>query len=564
MSAAAPGSDRLGTLTAVLLLLPALPVAGLLSVPLLPASAAGYLALAVPLLCVLLIALALPAEGGRSPATRVLVALLAGLPFLVFGCVLAGGGARGVLLPGLGLLLALALSLGLSAASPRLRRGVAATLLGLWAVDVVLAQARLTILPDQLNPLREPSFAWTETPAPAREASVPRARGLKPGSFVRVADDPAPLGAHGPGPWFVVAEEGPAPRGAPILRVAGAGLDPEPQRVPRSAAGATSQDLYVFQGTGDLRHAFDLGGAEILLVAPEAWEADARAIARAQAVAAFARQGGLVVGLGEGEPWPPELARALGGAGSAPLPVSGGTNVPTALGLGGVLRARDRASALGSLGPWLDAPRPHTAFDGLLTPPEPPEAWTSVAPTTDERRPLGFLLLGFTVAVVLLEPGARRARAALAALALPALAAVAGVLALAPGRADLDAQAVVFDLGGPGGRRVEVLWLRAGERGYLGRVAFEGGGALRWVGGRHQDGALHLVPDESAWLVRHLEARGLDPADVEDRGAAWLLPWLSGPVEPARLRLGRAPLRGLRIEGLESPAASTLTLAPVR
>jgi hypothetical protein len=234
------------------------------------------------------------------------------------------------------------------------------------------------------------------------------------------------------------------------------------------------------------------------------------------------------------------------------------------LGLGGVLRARDRAAALDGVWPWLDAPRLHTAFDGLLTPPEPPEAWISVAPTTGERRPLGFLLVGFTAAVALLEPGARRARTALAALALPALAAVAGVLALAPGRPDLEAQAVVFDLGGPGGRRVEALWLKAGERGYLGRVAFEGGGALRWVGGRHQDGALHLVADESAWLVRHLEARGLDPADHEDRGAAWLLPWLSGPVEPARLRLGRAPLRGVRIEGLESPAASTLTLAPAR
>jgi len=111
---------------------------------------------------------------------------------------------------------------------------------------------------------------------------------------------------------------------------------------------------------------------------------------------------------------------------------------------------------------------------------------------------------------------------------------------------------------------VEALWLRAGERGYLGRVAFEGGGALRWMGGRHQDGSLRLEGRESAWLVRHLEARGLDSTDVEDRGAAWLLPWLLGPADPLRLRLGRAPLRDARIEGLASPLASTLSLAPAR
>jgi hypothetical protein len=108
---------------------------------------------------------------------------------------------------------------------------------------------------------------------------------------------------------------------------------------------------------------------------------------------------------------------------------------------------------------------------------------------------------------------------------------------------------------------VEAVWFSAGDRGYAGRVAFEGGGGVRWVGPPLlEDGRVLLPPGASAWAVRQTVARAAEPSEVEDRRAAFLSGWLRGEIPAARSRYGRVPALPLRVEGLGPVPAFTLSV----
>lgn len=552
--------DRVGTVLVGLLGLATARACGGLDVEPLPARPAEALAVGVQVAILWALAVAVREPGGAPAAARLVRTLLAAAPFLAFGVLEASGGSVGTAWPGLGAALAVAVALALLPAAPRVRGIVAGALLAVWVGDAVLTSAGTALLPAALNPARAP-VAWAAAPRPP-ESTTP-VRGERPGSYVRVPDDRALL-ARGPGPWWRCVDEGPLPRAGPVVRAFDGPDGEHVERLPQGEPeGPGAETLVVVHGGPRVEAALDLSPYDALVLTADAFDhllpaSDDEAALRAGAIGAWVRAGGLLIGPPAQSDWPGRLGRALGGAGRAE---TSGLSSAQPLGLGWVLRAENRSQALGLLAsPSLRRPV-GTAFDGLATPPEPPAPFEHWRADGTRHRGQGALLLAFALAFAFLEPAARRVSAALAALALPTAATIAGLAWASPAVPDLAAHVAVLDLGGPGGRRVEALWLSAGERGYVGEVAFLGGGGVRWIGPPLlDDGRVCLAPGSTAWAVRQGSGRGEDPRDVEDRRAAFLRPWLRGTPSSGRLRFALGAPPAVRIQGLPTPPAWTLTL----
>lgn len=549
---------RLATVSGALLLLLALPATGWIEVGLWPSAPCDWLAASWGLTAFLAL-VSLTAADARPGAGRLLRVLLAALPFLALATTYARG-AVGTPLPGPGFALVFAVVLALPAASPQVRVGSVAALLVLLGLDLALAHARGPLLPAAWNPLRQP-LTWVDA---ALADEVERGAGLegaRPGAFVRLPAAQRAL-VEGPGPWWGVAERGGLPRAGPVVRVLDGGPAAATERVPLSTGGTAT----VVRDGPEPAESFDLSAYDVLVVPQGAapWKdlEPGRAGRWARAISVWVRRGGLLIGPAAGEPWPSALGQVLG---SAAVGQGAGAAQALPLGLGHVVRAEDRAQALVLVGDARLWPALGTALDGLADPPPPPPEF---APWNDDppaRRGAGGVLAAFLLALALLEPLARSSRSALRVLALPTAAAALGGAFLAPPGPAAVAHALVLDLGAPGGRRVEALWLSAGDRGYLGRVAFTGEGAVRAAGTPAfvlgPDGPrLLLSPGASLWLLRHGPARGVGETDREDRSAGFLRALLRGPVDDARLRYGRSGPVGCRLEGLTAPSAATLTL----
>jgi hypothetical protein len=546
-------TDRLASVTAGSLAVLALGATGWLELPLLPRTPVEALCAATPWIGLLLLGALASERASRGPALRVLGLAFAAAPFLAFAVHGASGGSIGLVLPGVGLLALVALVLCFSAAPVPWRRGAAGVALALFVGDAALAAADAPLLPAAWNPARAPIHAAL---AVAREDGAPPAerRGERPGCFVRGAGDLPERDAAGApiGEAWGVATSGPLARDVRALRL----LDPRLASGTNAAPGTFRPDgrfeLAVVADGPRPDHAFDLSAYDALLLGPDAWDDDGAAAQRAAAVDGWVRDGGLlfVGGDAEGRAWPPSLERALGQVARASAESVGR---PARQGEGRVVVAADvtaLAQLFASFADLLEARPLGSAFDGLAVPPPAPASFTPPDDAPRRRRGQGALLLGFAVAVVLLEPGARTWRGALALLALPCAAGVFALLGAAPASPDVAAHAAALEWGGAGGRRVEVVRLVAGERGYVGAVAFRGEGATRWAGPpRARDGRVVLRPGEAGWAIRHGVARGPAEGEREDRGAAWLLGWLRGAVDPARLVLLRGPSPEIRVPG---------------
>lgn len=550
--------DRLATVSGALLLLLALPATGWIDVGLWPTSPAAWLAATWGLTAFLALAAA-PGAGTRPGAGRWLRVVLAAIPFLALATAYARG-AVGTPLPGPGFAIVLAVALALGAASAPARTAGAGALLVLLGLDLALAQARGPLLPAAWNPLRQP-LIWVDPAVADPVESGEPLEGPRPGAFVRLPVARRGL-VEGEGPWWGVAERGGLPRAGPVVRVFEDGPSGATERVPLPSGGTAT----VVRDGPEPSEVFDLSAYDVLVVPAGAapWRdlEPGRAGRWARSISGWVRRGGLLIGPAADEPWPSALGQVLG---SVALGQREGASEALPLGLGHVARARDRAQALALVGDARLWPPLGTALDGLMDPPPPPAAFPAWRDEPPARRGAGGVLAVFVLAVALLEPLARSSRAALRVLALPTAAAALGGAWVAPPGPAAVAHALVLNLGASGGRRVEALWLSAGDRGYVGRVAFTGEGAVRATGtpsfASGPDGPrLLLSPGASLWILRHGPVRGAGEAEPEDRSAGFLRALLRGPVDDARLRYGRAGPVGCRLEGLPEPGAATLSL----
>lgn len=547
MSGRPPATDRAGSVLAAALALLGVSAFDVAVVALLPASARGFLAVAVPLACVLLLVLGLAAERPRAPWLRAACLLLAAAPALLAASLLAGGGAQGVAgaaLPGLALLLCAVAPFALGGLPLRLRRGVAVLLLVAWGGDLALERAGLPLLPAALQPLRAPLLAQELASAPG---SPPRATALRPGGLVEA-------GAAWPG-LQVAASEGLVEGGLPVVRVLGgpAGAPLERAVLP----GEPSREALWARSPSRPRSALELVGLEVVRVHADAWPEGPEAALHAAALAGYVRGGGvLVVGPGE----PAGLAQAL----RAAQPVHGPAGVlgAQALGVGWVLRVPTVHDEPRLVAGALALPRAGTVLDVLGPPPSlPPGLAAGVRPP---RALLGGLLLAWAVAVGLLEGGVSNGRRLLR-LALPAAAALVAVVLALPRASDLRVTGVVLELGGAGGRRLEALYLEAGEGGWSGAVQWRAPCALRRLPGALAGGGrvqAWLAPGSSAWLVAEGLARG-EPLSggPPAHSPAWaaLDGWAWGGAG-AQARRGGQALELLALEGVDLPGAAVLAL----
>jgi hypothetical protein len=173
------------------------------------------------------------------------------------------------------------------------------------------------------------------------------------------------------------------------------------------------------------------------------------------------------------------------------------------------------------------------------------------------------LLLVYVGVLAALSWLVRTRAASLLSLLLVAGAVSGAVAWLSPRAPGHRVQGLVLDLGGPGGRRYEAVWISAGPRGFEGPVRWAGGGVVS-VEGAHltADGEVRVPPGRSAWVVRERVGLGVTEGDVEDRRSAWLRALLLGDADPARLRYGRLPVLPVHVPGHGAIPAATLTYAP--
>ncbi|MFM8979084.1 MAG: hypothetical protein ACKOSS_01265 [Planctomycetia bacterium] len=555
MSGRLPATDRAGSVLAAALAVLGLSALDLLPLGLLPGSACGYLAVAVPLACVLLLVLALAAERGRAPWLRACSLLLAAAPALLAASLLAAGGTQGVVgvvLPGLALLLCAVAPVALGGLPVRVRRATAVLLLVAFGGDLVLERAGLPLLPAALQPLRAPVLEVGGRPAPSAPSGLPRPSALKPGFLLSAGEAWPDL--------MLAAPEGLVERTLPVVRVLGGPAGAPMERVslpaPGGAAGATAREVLWVRSPALPRTALDLVGLEVLVVHADAWPAGEAARAPAAALASWVRGGGTLV---VGPARPPALDGALAAAREAPASEAVAALGPGArtLGLGVVLPGAATGEEPAALARALDLPRTGTLWDSMGPGPALPAGLT--ADLAHGRTLLGVLVLAWAVAVALLEGSVTSGRRLLR-LALPAAGALLAVALALPRASDLRVAGVVLELGGTGGRRLEALHLAAGEAGWSGTLAWRGPCALRRLPGALEEGGrvrLWLPPGSSAWLVAESPARGEAPRKAGGPDSA---PW----SEVAEWGVGREPLErvtgwqaleSVRLPGVDLPEA---------
>lgn len=553
MSLPSPGPDRSGSVLAVVLALLGLSAFDLLAVPWLPGSARGFLQVAIPGCCLLVLALGLAAERGRAPWLRSLVLLLAAAPALLAASLLARGGAQGVVgvvLPGVAWWLCLLAPLVLGGLSLRVRRGVVAVVLVAWGADLALARSGLPLLPEPLQPLRAPLLD-TQPSRPPPPEPVP---GLVAGQLVAA-------GESWPGLWRAVTQPSEAVA-RPVVLVLGGPARPAVERITLEPAvtglGHALETLWL-HATVAPREALDLQGVAVACVHADAWPDTQAAASHAEALSGWVRGGGVLVR--DAAAQPPRLEAALRGASL----VDAGGRAQWGLGHGyvrdtaGPEGREPAAAALGRVGPALGLERAGTCFDASAPDPALPPG-LPVGPRPS-RTGLGFLVLAWAGAVLLLEGSVTSGRRALR-MALPCAAVLAGVLLALPRASDLEVRAVVLELGGAGGRRIEALHLQAGEAGWTGEVAWRAPCALRRVPGAQAAARgvrAWLAPGERGWLVAETRARGLSPRPAPEAPAAlwdavggWA--WPPGPAVAGEV--GWQALEGVGLEGQHLPLAA--------
>jgi hypothetical protein len=482
------------------------------------------------------VAVVVPALPSARPA-RVLEAACVAAPFLVLG---ARASASGADLPWPGLMGALAIgTLGASLGGP-LRARVATLGACALAAPLVLASAGADA--------GAGARAFPRPAAPSRAA----ARSL-PGDAVDPRDlVPAPWRAGasrdaGPAPLRVgaLARTPPAPEwpaGAPPL--ADAAYRPVPREADALPAATPVVRVWA-PGTslrrGRVHFAFgterpagplDLDACDAAFLPSDAAGDDA---SFADALASFARRGGVLIGTAHPEDFSPALARRLGAAGE---PGPAGPAGMRPFGLGRVARAAGEADVLPILEAATLRPRWGTAFDRAASPPPAPAAFARWADDPGSRRG-GTLLLGaFALAAGAASVLLRGARGVAGVAGLAALA-VAGVVATVRAPAGAALEPFVLDLGGAGGRRVEGVFVAAGPGGWVAPPGLASEGGLRALGFevRRIDGRMRLVlgPGGEGWIVEEALATGV---------AAGTAPVASPPAWAASLLVEGAEREG--------------------
>lgn len=543
MSQAAPGRDAAPAVLAVLLAVLALGAAGLCDLSLLARSASSLLPVVLVFASAWVLALG-PARG----AARTLALILASAPAVAAGV----SGSVGPLAPrpatSVAALALTALALGFLDA--RIRRVLAAVLLGVLGTDLILAQAARPLLPDALSPLRVPLAAAGE-PQAARVGP----EGLRRGSPVRLAPGAEHPLVHGPGPWWEAAEGERFPGRRPVVLDFGA---PRPWQAAVRAVDGTLLPPEAFQP----EHALDLEAVDLVFLPAGAWDrSDARGERRARALTAWVRRGGLLLGPAPEDRWPEPLGPLLGVAG-APAPAGAEPDEPRPLGLGGVLRIRTDAQVEAVLRERRWVREVGTMLDVALTsPPLLPGQPRFDPAQAGPRGPWRWLWL-HALALAAFASLLRGHRALLAGAALAAAA--TGLVLAEPRPQSARLVPVLLEVGGEGGRRVEAVFVAAGPAGFQERLQWEGGGSVRLLGGRlTQDGDVYLGAHQGAWLVRERVGLGREPGDAEARDSAWLRPLLVGEADPRSMRFGRLPGMELRVGGQRrSLTAQTLRYPP--
>ena len=542
-SSASPSRrDVAPPLAALLLTLLALPATGWAVAAWLPQTPAGYEDLALLLTLVLVLGL-----GGGVRGLRSLGVLLAVSPCLVFAALEAGGAGPS---PGWWLAIACAVLLArLPAGRGRAVGAVAAVLGG----GLVLGRADLPILPAPWNALASP----VATAAPGRDRGEAAAgdRGLRVGAALPVPTGVAPALGEGPGPWWSEAarEQRPGPR--PVVLVLGGAAGA------KGGAWVTPAATIVPGTEHTFSHAHELRCFDAVLALGEAWDAaDPAARDKADAVAGFVRKGGLLIGPAPPRTWPPHLGPRLHAAGRGQAVGVAGVR---RLGLGRVARAGRQADVAELLAADLWVREAGSPLLDPQTRPGRPAAWQGWSDRPAGRRTQGLLLGLLALALVGLTR-LLRGRGPQWLGALLVAATVSGGLAwTSPADPGIRVEGVALDLGGPGGRRIEAVWIDAGPRGYLGRVRWTGTGVVGLRGARLTPaGDVSIAPDRSAWIVRETEGLGVRADVPEDRAAGALRSLLTGAIDPRRLRFGRLERLPVRVEGWGPVAAGEVIFTP--
>ncbi len=542
-----PSREAAAPLLASLLAVLALPATGLASAPWLPSAPATYAALAL-VVC----ALTFLGVGTHRRGPRAVLLLLAAGPALWFG--LRGGGALQPSVGWWGLLLVCALLPWL----PRGHRAALALLTGGLAGWVLLGSADASRLAALGDPFRAPLAAGA---AHADRTQHPDAtqRGLRAGAAVAPADGVNPALGEGPGPWFVEAASAQHPGPRPVIAVLSRGtLGPALLAAPQGTL-VPSADL----APGALTESAAIAwrGVDVVVVMENAWgPEDAQARAKAQALAAFVRAGGLLMGPAPGRPWPARLVGMLRAAGRSPV---AGADGARRLGMGWVTRAAHQRDVAGILEADLWVQPVGTSLLDPTAQPAPLASWTPWADAPSERRRQGGILLLHALALLMFTRLLRGGGAQVLGTFLVAAVAWAGLVWTAPQDPGFRAEGVVVDLGGAGGRRLEAVWISAGPGGYTGHVRFRGGGVVGLRGGRLlADGRLRIEAGRSAWVIRETAGRGVVPGDKEDRSQSAALGLLRGTPDLKRIRLGRLPALPVRVEGWGALPAATVLVRP--
>ncbi len=550
--------DWLPPAAALVLSIAALPATGWFGVAPVPTTVSALARLAAWVLSLLLLAAAQRGPRGLGIA-RPLAVWVAALPCLAL-IVLAGTPGLSSTVPwrGLGVLLVVCsvTATAESEISRRIAVGVIGCflLLGLFVPTIGLG----TLLPARWHPLA--AVARQSAPAP-REAPETEVGGLREHvAFARSASHPLGVGE---GPWYGVANQVRERIAFPL--VATVGTVPKPE-TPDATFRALDVDA--------VQHVFDLDAYDALLIGVDALETLAVPRRRnvARSIGQFVRAGGLLLGPGPDVGWPADIARALGEAGKS---ATAGYDGRRYLGLGAVIRAEDAAEVLRLLGMDLWVPPVQTVFRRAGVPPPPPTGFLRWRDAPRSRRATGALLLGATLLLLLLIWVVRTPVAALGVLVAWSLAVSAGLWLVTPRQAGFVVKGAVLELGGPGGRRTEIVWLAAGPGGYRGvvqwhRGAFERtqpgrvarpepGGFVRVLGaGFDAEGRLVVAPGQGAWILRERVAPGVgigEPPSQADPGLAALL---RGQIDPKQVSRGRMEHLPVVVAGSEPIPAGIL------
>lgn len=517
------------------------------------------------------VAVVLPSVSGGTPLA-VVESVLVAIPFLAFG---ARSAPSTPALPVAGL--ALAITVGLVAtASPKLaRRRIAILSACVLGLVPLLSSAGVRSVPpgvaawvsgaaERSLPAAEGARVAAEDLLPDSWRSVEGALTRRPGALAPAPPPSAwsaidaPVARSG-SRWLAVPSEATASlpvRGPVVLVLGSPGFS--------SAAG----DAVFVPSMAPPTHALDLDAFDAALLLPRSGVGGASEDpAVAEALASFARRGGLLIGPVHAAEWPLGLDRPLGEAGAS---VRRGIEGVEPFGVGRLARAQSSVDVLALVHEGLAQPRLWTAFDRAVIAPSSPLRWSGWEDDPASRTGTVPLLALFALAAAAagLWRGARRG----VSLALLTALACIGLGLVSSRPIGVRVQAFALDLGGAGGRRVEGLFLSAGPDGWVQEGPLRAAGGLRVLGFDvvRADGAgrLALPPGRDGWIVAESISLGANvgvPVVAEvPAWAATLLRRGDSNLSDLAYRAGRAPYRGPTVGGIAAPEAVVFVAESLR